>query len=277
MTSPNPTNPAGTGSAKLMIVAVVLALLAVVLTNFYIVMIRREVTEEGFKVYKLTKPIDRGQRLEEKYVVAVNVPKKFRTSFESLGVVTEDDLKIYVNEKTAFQQSAKESELLTYALFTTESGRNLDQHVRKGKRWVPLPINSRTAVGGLRVGMFVDIEGTFPFGGALPTTLPVMEHVEVKALGSRVAADSADGRQGPPRRYQTLTIEVTPQEATMLSMVQQLLQGEFELRLRNPDDTGRPSIPNGGINPALIDLIARHQRMPAAAEDGRSGNWGRGN
>ena len=278
MDQPRPTTPTGTGGAKLMIVAVLLAVVAVLLTNFYIEMIRREVTEKGFKVYKLTKPLSRDTPLEKKHVEPVAVPKKFAASFRSLNTINEIDLKIYLAERAPLQRSAKEGELLTYEMFTSEGGRNLDQNIRKGKRWVSLPINSRTVPGALRPGMFVDIAGTFPTGGSLPETLPVMELVKVEALGTRVAvASENDTRRSAARRYQTLTIEVTPEEAAKLTEVQKLLEGEFDLLLRNPDDNERPNIPNGGVNPVLVDLVLRRQRMAAPAEGNQQGNWRRGN
>ena len=278
MTPSNPSNPAG-GGAKLIVVAVVLAVVAVVLTNFYIEMIRREVTEEGFLVYRVTRPVGRDERLDKKLVSAVAVPRKFRDSFEKLGAVTEDYLKVNLTDRTPFRRAVKEGEVLTYAMFTGESGRNIDQYIRKGLRWVSLPVNSRTLPGGLHAGMLVDIAGTFQTGGSLPETVAVMERVEVKAQGSRVAVDpNSDSGRGSVRRYQTLTIEVTPAEAALLSDLQQLLIGEFELLMRNPADDERPMIPNGGINPMLVDIINRRQHTPGSTEDtGRDNRrWGRG-
>ena len=262
----NQKNQGGVGGAKLTIVAVLLAIVAVVLTNFYIEMIRREVTEQGFNVYKLTNAMKVGAQLDKKYVQAVAVPSKFESSFRDLGAINDTDLKLYLTDKAPFERPAREGALLVYDMFTAESDRNLDQLIKSGKRWVSLPVNSRTLPGALRVGMFVDIEGSFSVGSALPATLPVMERVEVKALGTRAILDNQDtSRRTSARRYQTITIEVPPEDATTLSMVQQLLVGEFELHLRNPADELRPKIPEGGINPLIVDMVIRRQRMPGPA------------
>jgi Flp pilus assembly protein CpaB len=277
MTPTNTTTPPAPGGAKLMLVAIVLGIVAIVLTNIYIEMVRREVTEEGFVAYTLTRAVKRDTPLNKKYVNAVSVPSKFKDSFVRLGAINKLNFEtVYLVQRSPFQRTVKEGELLTYAMFTGESGRNVDQHIRKGKRWIALPVNSVTVPGALRAGMFVDLEGTFPGQGALRTTLTVMERVEVMALGPQLAIQDADTtRRASTRRYRTLTIEVTPEEATDLSMIQRLLNGEFELHLRNPDDNQRPKIPNGGINPYLLDMINRSQQLPAANTDSRRNNWRR--
>jgi hypothetical protein len=54
-----------------------------------------------------------------------------------------------------------------------------------------------------------------------------------------------------------ITIEVEPHLATTLSMIEKIAIGDFELRLRNPDDATRrlKGVPPGQINPQLVDLL----------------------
>lgn len=265
--APVPNQP-DEGNPKLLIIAIALAVVAVVLTNIYIERVRRQVEENSFDVYVLTRAVRPGDRMTERDVRKLAVPQKFKDSFEGLGAMDEAGLKTRLAERETLQRAASAGSVLTYAMFLAEGGDDLDRNIAPGKRLVSLPVNSRTAPGALREGMFVDIEATFATGASLPVTLPVMENVKVVALGTRTVYDDDTGaRQRPIARYQSITIEVSPDEATHLSMVQRLMIGDFDLHLRNPRDAARPKIPEGGINPAVLDLIERRHQRPG--ETGR--------
>lgn len=261
--------PSG-GSAKLVIVAVGLAVLAVVMTNFYIEMVRRDVASSSFDVFVLKRPVLPGDRLDKKDTDSVAVPDRFRKSFEKMGAIDAKSLDTRANDRETFKRSAAAGDIITFSHFTTPTGKNIDKHITRGMRMISLEINSRTVPGALHEGMHVDIEAGFLTGGAVAETLTVMERVKVIALGKRTVYDvDTNTRRRRQRSYDTITIEVTPQEATQLSMVRRIIVGEFELHLRNPADKTRAKIPDGGINEAVIQLIQR-QRRKRAETDSRS-------
>ncbi len=264
----NPSPP--TGSTRLVLVAGLLAVLAVVLTNVYIERVRTQATESSFNAYVLARTVRSGDQLKSEYVKPVKVPEKFKDSFKDLGAMDEEDYRVRLADKERFQRSANAGDILTYAMFITPTGKDLDRNITTGRRMISLPINSRTAPGALHEGMYVDIEGAFHTGASVPETLPVMERVKVIALGTRTVYDEQGGsrRRRQSRSFKTITIEVTPDEATQLSMVQRITIGEFELHLRHPDDRVQAKIPEGGINPAVLQLIHQRRRQ-RAGEDAR--------
>jgi Flp pilus assembly protein CpaB len=260
------------GSAKLVIVAVLLAMFAVVMTNFYIEMVRRDVASSSFDVYVLSRSVHPGDRLDKKITKLESVPDKFRKSFERMGAIDEASLKTRINDKKTFKRRASAGDIITFSLFDMPAGKDIDKHITVGLRMISLPINSRTVPGALHEGMYVDIEAGFLTGGAIAESLPVMERVKVIALGKSTVYDiDATDRRRRQRSYQTITIEVTPDEATQLRMVQYIMVGEFELHMRNPIDKSRSKIPDGGINAAVIQLIdrQRHQRVDPDASNSR--------
>jgi Flp pilus assembly protein CpaB len=256
MTQFNAPSNQDTGNARLVLVALGLALLAVVLTNLYIEYVRRQVDEKSITVYLLTRTVQPGDRISRQDVDARRFPASFKEGFDAMGAMDDPGLDIRINGREPFRRSASQGELLTYRLFEAPAEREVDKRVARGKRAYSLPVNARTAPGGLREGMYVDIEAPFHIGGAV-VVLPIMERMQVFALGTRTAFDDPDVGGRFNVNYRNITIQVEPQEATQLSMIERLAAGEFELHLRNPADMDAPKIPGGGINPRVIELLDR--------------------
>ena len=107
--------------------------------------------------------------------------------------------------------------------------------------------------------MFVDMEAAFrtQFGVQV---LPVMERVKIIALGSKTSYEAATSRISQSR-FSNITIEVTPDQATQLNLIERTMVGDFDLTVRNPGDIELTKIPSGGINPAVVELVER--RRPA--------------
>lgn len=263
-------SPANSGSArqqpentKLVIVAVVLAAIAVVLTNFYIVQIKQENQLQSFPVYILQVPLSVGDRLKTRDIREVRVPdtQTFRETFDQMGYIDEKSLEVRVTGKEPLRRSARAGEILLFRHFTSPQSDAIDQNIARGKRLKVLSINSKTVPGALRVGMFVDLEAAFQtqFGVQV---LPVMERVKVIALGTATSYESASSRVSQSR-YSSITIEVTPDQATQMNLIERVMIGDFDLTVRNPGDTELSKIPSGGINPAVVELVER--RRPAAS------------
>ncbi|MCE9592515.1 MAG: Flp pilus assembly protein CpaB [Planctomycetes bacterium] len=256
------------GGTKLVIVAVVLALFAVVVLNLYVAQVRRAVEQDSFEVCVLTRSLMPGDKIKKEDVKTVRVPKSFKDSLNTLSAMEKADLDSRIDSMERVERPASAGSIVTFPMFQAPEGRrDLDKNIKPGFRLVSLPVNSRTVPGALREGMMVDIEAPFNLGGALPVTLPVMERVHVIAVGARTVYDDTGtpGRQRVTGSYNSITLEVTPDEATDLSMIERLASGEFEIQVRNPTDTDTPKIKTGGINPEVLDLIDRkHHEAPPA-------------
>ena len=243
--------PSPGGSPKLVIVALALALFAAIATNLYIHRIKQQVREQSIYVYRLLRDVRPGDRMTTKIAEPIEVPKKlqdsYRDALDKVGFANK------IEVEARFRASAPQGDIMTYSMF-------LDPEIEAaqitlGMRRVTIPVNSRSVPGSLRPGMTVDIEAPFYVGPQLEV-LPVMEHVKVLALGRFTIADEHDStRRRRPGSYSSIEIEVTPEEATLLSTIKRRASVEFELHLRNPGDLERPKIPGGGINPQVLDLI----------------------
>lgn len=251
-----PNTNAPPGSNRLVIIAAVVAVAAVIVVNLYVAMIKRQVHEGEFTVYRLVTTLKPGDKLAAKDVKAVPMPRRYRDSFD--GMVLEDsgggDASLTAQLGLRIKLPARRNQFLTYDLFTDPSDVELDTRINPNMRLVALPVNPRTLPGSLQPGMNVDIEAQFP-GGTI-NILPVMENVEVFSVGTRSIADETDtGRS--QRNFTTISIQVTPEEATNLEKIKKTVLGDFELHLRNPSDNSTPNIPDGGINPMVLRLIER--------------------
>jgi|GEM_PF-2161476 len=257
-----PTSSSAGGGTKLVLVAALMAIVSVVLTNLYIDRIRSNVESNTFTVYVLKVPAREGDRIRKQDVEAAKVPDTpvFRQAFESLGAITTDHLETRVQRREQFRRRANSGELLTYNLFNEDESNDIDRKITEGMRLIEIPVNSRNVPGALRVGAYVDIEAAFQTDRGIEV-LPVMEYVKVIALGTRTAYQSPDERDAKPlRSFRSMTIEVTPEQATMMSMLERMAIGEFDLHLRNPGDISRVKIPDGGVNPLLQKMIREKLR-----------------
>lgn len=254
--SPNSPPPAGNpGGTKLILVALTLAIAAVIITNVYIAQVKKKVQGESFVVYRLTRSVKPGHRLARQDVQEVQMPQQFQDSFR--GFVDQTGLESRVGD--TIRRAADQNEFLTYQLFTIPDTVNDANQITAGMRLVAIPVNSRTAPGALRPGMFVDIEAPFDTGGVIPIVMPVMERVKVMAMGSLMEGDESTGSR-TLSTYRTITVELSPEEATHMAMIKLAASGDFELQLRNPTDPELRKIKRGGINPEVLELVVTRAR-----------------
>lgn len=246
--SPSPSDP---NSTRMVVIGVIVGIVAVILMNVYVEMVRRQARPGEFIVYRLETRAQPGDRLQERDVKAVRMPEDFKEAFSN--AVDSTGLRARLGEP--FKRSATRGDVLTYDLFIDPEDNNLDRLISRDMRLVALPVNSRTLPGNLRPGMYVDIEAPFPGRGGVPNVLPIMEYVKVLAVGRQSVIDERTGEDSVSRSFGTISIEVTPEQATQLSVIQSGAIGEFQLHLRNPADTSQPKIPSGGINPQVLAMI----------------------
>lgn len=256
MAQPQSTQTPPDGN-RLVIIAAAVGLLAVVLVNIYVAMVKRQVHEGEFTVYRLVTTLKPGEKLAANDVKPVTMPRRYRDAYDGAvleeSVGKDDALTALIG--TRVKVPARRSQFLTHDLFTNPHDIELDTRIGQGMRLVALPVNPRTLPGSLQPGMFVDIEAQFP-GGSL-NVLPVMERVEVLSVGSRSIADESRGAGRSQRNFTTISLQVSPEDATSLEKIKKLVIGDFELHLRNPNDNSTPNIPEGGINPAVLRLVDR--------------------
>ena len=123
----------------------------------------------------------------------------------------------------------------------------LESMIKPGLRAISINVSGAHAVSGMvRPNNRVDVLGTFSFpsktvdGELEAVTLTVLQDVTILATGNEMAhkrvhnTTMVNGYQ-PQKSYSTVTLEVTPREAELLTFAQ-TVQGRLTLALRNSAD-----------------------------------------
>ena len=241
-------------------------MLAVIILSFYIQSVRNEVAKNKITVWKLTKNVRPGDPLKPKDWEAVEVPAQFRDSFEAMTAIVSaspnDDstLKSLVKHNKDYQIAGFENGIITTAMF--DSPDELEAlKIDDGKVRIALPIKSKTTPGGLRPGMHVDLAAPMLTGGQITQTMKVMHNVRIKAVGSTTIAQNASGSSRSTRSYSTISIDVDPGVALMLSTLEKMVRatGEFEIHIAPQGDRLLPDIKGWNsesqINPQIVELV----------------------
>lgn len=250
--TPQGAGPEG-GSLKLVAVAVILAVVAVVLVNLYVIAAREQLREDEINIYMLRAPVETGDALDGKDVETVQMPKSLKTSFQSAGFIVGDadepGVEDYLGKR--FVRDAPRSGLLELRHFIRATGITAEVDVSPGKRLVAVPVDRATLPASLRPGTMIDLEAEFRGRGVLP----VMERVRVIAVGGTRIQDVAQGEDAPGRASSKIDIEVAPEEATHLAQIEKRTVGSFRVHVRPTGETALPKIGREGINPEVLRLI----------------------
>jgi Flp pilus assembly protein CpaB len=257
------SNTASGGNPKLVLIALVLAVAAVVLVNIYISVMQSAAQPGVMTVFRLKSNVEPGEQLQASQVTEVTVPKKFEDVFSSAVKADEQGQPVNVGE--TFQRSAEMNDILTYELFNQPQHNRLDTRIDANKRGITLPVESQNLPAGLKPGMYVDIEAWMPApgDGNGPRLMTVIERVKLLEVGEQSIVDQDQARTVAATDVRKITIQVDPQQATQFERIESLVARPFELHLRNPGDETTPKLQTRGINPQVLDLL---NRTPRAAQ-----------
>ena len=252
----------------MVIVAFGLALAAVIMTNLYIGF-QQSGNLNTFEVYTLTRSVESGDKFKNNDWQPLILPAKLKPHFEALGAMSRSDITSWVN-KERFERPARRGAPLTHNMFIADGSRLLDVMVQPGTRHMDLPVNWRLVPAGVRPGVRIDLEANLDTGRGIPEVILIMESVKVVGV-NRLTLESeqlthASRRDGLRGSIKKITIQVKPEQSSTLSLIEKIAIGDFELRLRNPDDqTRRLDVPPGAINPEVLDLLNQLREQPATA------------
>src|SRR6266567_6641100 len=121
-----------------------------------------------------------------------------------------------------------------------ESGAGLSATIPEGMRGVSVAVNEVVGVAGFVIpGTMVDVlvTGRMIAGGQGDITRTILENIRVLAAGQKVEQD----REGTPQTVAVITLLVTPDEASKLTMA--ATDGKIQLALRNTVDTKKNDPP----------------------------------
>ncbi|MEO0514658.1 MAG: hypothetical protein AAF086_05110 [Planctomycetota bacterium] len=260
-TVPLPKKPGASGagsntppaSPKLVGLALLVALAAVVMVNLYILGIKKSAEEGEYQFFRLRVAKDVGQTLEIEDVQLVGIPESFRDAFRDVVEPNSQGQPLRLGDP--FTRRAEIGEPLTTRMFDDLTGDASRTLINQGFRGVSLPVVSKLLPDPLKSEMRIDILAPVRAPGGRLQIMPVMENVRVVSVGNRTIVDETSGGNRGSSNFETLTVEVRPDEAILLEAITQEVQktGVYTVLLRSPDDQRPTFIPNGGLNPDLLE------------------------
>lgn len=249
-------------------VAVMVGVLAFVMNAAYLKRERESIYRDAKKidVYVARKSMNSGSRVSAEDIIAqevfeVSVPRTVFQGEKGRRALLQMNgrLRVPVREGDAFfPEQFETSDLLGARSFSNQIGSDL--------RAISIPVSQDTSVAGLvRPDDEVDILGTFSFPsetmpGEMETlTLTVLQRVKILATGQTTGNEGLATINDPRFRrrntYSTVTIEVFPEEAELLTFAVNV-KGNLTLSLRRKGD------PNVNENLAPLDFRTLQDALP---------------
>jgi len=170
-------------------------------------------------------------------VPELNLPSKILKSFEQVKDKS-------LNKTLTDQSFVTEDDLL---------GANqhyLTDQLDKGKRLFGLTVNAESLAGGFILpGSTVDLIGTKRLANNNIETQTVLENIRVMAVGDKSTINEKQGEVRHPIVENTVTLEVSPEEAQVLAMWKSV--GEIKLSARAKDDNDKVNTKTTKLNEEL--------------------------
>jgi pilus assembly protein CpaB len=210
------------------------------------------------------KDLPEGAAIEPSVLKVLKVPEQFAQPYavrpparEVLGMVTK--VPVAAGEQILTNKVRRPEEAPTAA--------TLSALTPKGKRALTIGMDALSGVGGfVRPGDVVDVLWTVPMppeqGG--PATYSLFQGVTVLAVGAQMMGKPSSEVEGNPNY--TVTLALTPEEASLLLVARQ--QGVVQLSLRSRQDKDAQVAAAPPVNAvALMQAIMGPQAAPAEPEE----------
>lgn len=170
--------------------------------------------------------LPKGQEIGPDNVALRAIPRDYAHS----NAMTSDSFGRAAGRKLAY--NVKAGEMLLSSLLETPRPPTFSARVSAGRRAMTVEVDEINSISGLlEPGDVIDlIAGLERKGKKL--TVPLLQGLQVMATGQRVADDPVTGER---RQYATVTLNVTPSQATALIAAR--AGGKITALLRNPADT----------------------------------------
>jgi len=166
---------------------------------------------------------------------------------------------------------AENEPVLESKLAPKQAGAGLPATIPEGMRAVSVAVNEVNGVAGFVIpGTMVDILVTARLSGKTSDpdnniTRVILENVRVLAAGQQVEQD----REGKPQKVPVVTLLVTPEDATKLTMastegkIQLALRNTIDAKLTNPPPVLQAVLFTGPVAPAPPVRTSVHKAVPA--------------
>lgn len=186
------------------------------------------------------------------------------------NVFRPEDLNLVLDKRLVYPLKKNEPLWWSHVDIPQPGRGGLSAMIKPGLRAISVAVGGSAAVSGLvKPNDHVDILGTFTFpsrskaGETEAVTLTLLQDVTILATGTRLGRTGgygADTWTAQAGGYSTVSLEVTPREAEVLTFAQSV-KGQLVLSLRNEDDVSfERTLPE-------VDFRAIEQNLPALNQE----------
>ncbi len=266
-----------------LIIAIACGIWAILFLNSYLKRRENEIWERIKQQQRQAQPAKPSVQMAVVLVAGKDIPpqvpitpsdlmiKEMPVEYVQPGVVSSLDEAIGQIASTPI--AAGEQILKTKLLPPGKIGKSLSEITPAGKRAISIPIDNMASIANLvRPGDHVDVlafislpEITTQSAGKTsePRLISLFQNVEVLAVGSEFSAatEPAKKEQAKTAAGGTVTLALTPQEAALLSFVQE--HGKIKLDLRSSEDTQKET-----VKPADWDTLFQYLYPGKEGEQG---------
>lgn len=269
-----------------MVIGIALALISLVIINFYIEQERQNIKNKAKEVIEQIRTnqaavlvaksdIPKGAVIESNLLEATIVPNQY---VQPQAVTSIDRIAGMVAIASISQ--GEQITLSKLSRQNTASASSLAMATPIGKRAITISVDNLSAlVGMIKPGDYVDVISMLPVPTQTPdgktvtevVTVPLFQNVLILAVGqdttAPVAAETSRYSKEERKEIPSLiTLALTPQEVNFIAFVQE--QGKLRLVLRSPADSQIQP-----VQPASWETIFRYvmPQMPQAQQQGAAG------
>lgn len=272
---------------KALTLSIVMAVFAVLFMQSYVGSIEEEAKKKfgtEVLVLKAKRDIKEQETITETSMELVPMPKNYlepsAVSFDKKEEDKDTDKRRKELTGSVALVPIKKGEQITYNKITEPSIRTgLASQIAPGKRAVAIPIDEKTGVSKLiKPGDRVDLIAVLDLGGGKENKISktFLQDVVVLSTGKNVTnhvarvveVDPFGGKEKvrpltEDTTFSTVTLEVDPIQAQLLSLVMSNSDNAISLALRNNDDSDRPTVGAATFTDILGADAAKAQRRPA--------------
>ena len=183
---------------------------------------------ETVKQVVANQDMPRGARLNADTVSIRTIPKEWAYA----DALTPDQVSRFDN--AALDVPARRGQPILWAQLASQGPRSLSDRIEPGRRAVTVPVDDISSVSGLvtpgdRIDLLVSVNRN-----AQTTLMPLLQRALVLATGMRTDARSAQDSSPDTRSYNTMTLDVSPEDARRIFAAREL--GRLTAVLRTPTD-----------------------------------------
>jgi pilus assembly protein CpaB len=223
---------------KILITAVIVAVVAMVLINLYVAGIRRDYTADPVIVLQAIHAVPAGKPVTAADYKEIPLPRKIYEQVISYAV-TKQDLPILA--ATPLRRQLNNGDIISYSHLSRTVQEGLRDMIAPGQRAVSIQVSEETSVSNfVQPGDMVDIMATLMGGQAAAArnvTKPLLTGIRVLAVGGDYA-DTNNRAFAQRGRYNTVTLELSMEQAERVIAARDQLRATMTLLLRNPKDQG---------------------------------------